>query len=232
MPSAHTLVRWVNENAFAPIVRARPCPTFGRPVYPRSGSPLITARYFSAYPSDSTSRWTPCPPKSCRNRLQVHLGCFQLSPSCPFRLLHTSSFLRPARRYSRFWIQRSSFERRRDLNPPEQRAAQRTLRPFPSPGLAVALLLATLEVRPPPLRGSPNYPDRLANMPFPLPRWIVQVLPGIFPARIAFLAILPSRHPQLHFRGLLRIHSRYGLFACLPTFMDVVTRLRSSQLPN
>lgn len=39
VPSANTLVRWVNENAFAPIVRARPCPTFGRPVRPW-GSPL------------------------------------------------------------------------------------------------------------------------------------------------------------------------------------------------
>ena len=38
VPSANTLVRWVNENAFAPIVRARPCPTFGRPVHHR-GSP-------------------------------------------------------------------------------------------------------------------------------------------------------------------------------------------------
>src|SRR5712691_11770333 len=28
--------------------------------------------------------------------------------------------------FPRFWIQRSSFERRRDFNPPEQRAAQRT----------------------------------------------------------------------------------------------------------
>ena len=91
VPSAHTLVRWVNENAFAPIVRARPCPTFGRPVHHRGGSPLITARYFSAYPSDSTSRWTPCPPESCWERLQVHLGCFRLSLSCPFRLLHTFS---------------------------------------------------------------------------------------------------------------------------------------------
>ena len=26
MPSANTLIRWVNENAFAPIVRARPDP--------------------------------------------------------------------------------------------------------------------------------------------------------------------------------------------------------------
>jgi hypothetical protein len=32
VPSANTLVRWVDENAFASIVRARPCPTFGRPV--------------------------------------------------------------------------------------------------------------------------------------------------------------------------------------------------------
>jgi hypothetical protein len=35
--SANTLVRWVNENAFAPILRARPFPTFGRPVHPWGG---------------------------------------------------------------------------------------------------------------------------------------------------------------------------------------------------
>ena len=33
VPSANTLVRWVNENAFAFVVQARPCPTFGRPVH-------------------------------------------------------------------------------------------------------------------------------------------------------------------------------------------------------
>ena len=27
-------------------------------------SPSITARYFSSCPSDSTSRWTPCPPET------------------------------------------------------------------------------------------------------------------------------------------------------------------------
>jgi hypothetical protein len=32
VPSANTLVRWVDENAFASIVQARPDPTFGRPV--------------------------------------------------------------------------------------------------------------------------------------------------------------------------------------------------------
>ena len=61
VPSAHTLRRWVDGNAFAPIVRARPCPIFGRPVH-HGIAPSITARYCSAYPSDSTSRWTPCPP--------------------------------------------------------------------------------------------------------------------------------------------------------------------------
>ena len=61
VPPANTLVRWVDENAFASIVQTRPCPTFGRPV--RHGmAPSTTARYFSSNPSDSTSRWTPCPP--------------------------------------------------------------------------------------------------------------------------------------------------------------------------
>src|ERR1019366_3867826 len=51
------------SNAFAPIVRARPCPIFGRPVHP--GFPQsITARYFSSNPSDSGSLRTPCPPAS------------------------------------------------------------------------------------------------------------------------------------------------------------------------
>src|SRR6266853_424635 len=88
-------------------------------------APSITARYFSACPSDSTSRWTPCPPEYCKWWLQVRLGCVRLSLSCPFRLLHTFHFLRPATYYRRFWIQRPSSERRRDLNPPDQCAAQR-----------------------------------------------------------------------------------------------------------
>src|SRR5262249_28717534 len=42
--------------------------------------PSITARYFSSCPSDSISRWTPCPPKYYKQWLQVRLGCIQLSP--------------------------------------------------------------------------------------------------------------------------------------------------------
>src|SRR5215468_6604931 len=80
----------VNENAFVSEVQTRPCPTFGRPVHP--GFPhRITARYFSSCPSDSISRWTPCPPKY----KQFGLGCIRLSPSYPFRRLHTFHLLRP-----------------------------------------------------------------------------------------------------------------------------------------
>src|SRR5437879_3410932 len=61
------------------------------------------------------------------------LICFRLSPLCPVRRLHTFHLLRPARNYPHFRIQRSSFERQRDLNPPDQCAAQRTLLAHPSP---------------------------------------------------------------------------------------------------
>jgi len=66
--------------------------------------PSSTTRWFSADPSDSTSRWTPCPPKEARRGLQVHLGCLPLSRSCPGRLLHTCLLLWPVRRYPHFWI--------------------------------------------------------------------------------------------------------------------------------
>src|SRR5271170_3997795 len=50
-----------------------------------------------------------------------------------FKLLHTRLLSRPARHYPRFRIRRSSSERRGDFNPPDSRAAQRTLRTPPPP---------------------------------------------------------------------------------------------------
>src|SRR6516164_1956077 len=92
--------------------------------------PSIAARYFSSCPSDSTSRWTPCPPEKLQvGGFRSALACLRLSLSCPFRLRHTFHLLRPARHYPRVWIWRPSFERQRDFNPPEQRAAQRTVWP-------------------------------------------------------------------------------------------------------
>jgi len=71
-----------NPCAFAPIVRARPFPVFGRPVH-RSGSlPLITTRWFSTSLSDPASRRAPCPPEHRRWWLQVGLSVSRLSPSC------------------------------------------------------------------------------------------------------------------------------------------------------
>ena len=70
VPLANTLVRRVGKNAFAVIVPARPCPVFGRPIH-HGVAPSITARYFSASPSDSTSRWTPCPPVAFRQRTDL-----------------------------------------------------------------------------------------------------------------------------------------------------------------
>src|SRR5208283_116352 len=112
-------------------------------------SPSIAARYFSAGPSDSTSRWTPCPPKYNKRWLQVGLGCIQLSPSCPVRPLHT--FRSPASEATNpaSWIWRPSFEHQRDFNPPEQRVAQRALpvdRPYTTPEMIAARVLWKLQI--------------------------------------------------------------------------------------
>ena len=128
MPSANTLVRRVNENAFAFIVQARPCPAFGRPVHLRGSphrlQPGTSPHALRIPPHDGHPAFRELRSGGSRSALV----CFRLSPSCPFRPLHTFHSSRPARHYPRFWIWRSSFERQRDFNPPDQRAAQRTLR--------------------------------------------------------------------------------------------------------
>ena len=105
MPSANTLVRWMNENAFASIVQARPCPTFGRPVH-RRGSPH-------------------------RLRPGTSPHALRIPPRDGHPALRSAKLaLRPASRYSRFRIWLPSSGRQRDFNPPEQCAAQRTLCPL------------------------------------------------------------------------------------------------------
>ena len=63
VPSAHTLVRGVDGKR----LRRHSADSTLPPLWPTGSSsgqpPSITARSFSASPSDSTSRWTPCPPK-------------------------------------------------------------------------------------------------------------------------------------------------------------------------
>src|SRR5579872_248820 len=112
------------SSAFARMKRARPIPTIGRPVH--RGSPLDYGPVLLLMPFGFHLAMDTLPSGDHKRRLQVHLGCIRLSPSCPFRLLHTFHSSGQRGCSPRFWIQRSSSERRRDLNPPEQRAAQRT----------------------------------------------------------------------------------------------------------
>src|SRR5215831_127411 len=99
------------SNAFAPIVRARPCPIFGRPVH-RRGRPLD---------------YSPI--------LLLKLFGFRIAPDT---LSSTGLRRRPARHYPCLWIQRPSSERWRDFNPPDSRATQHTLRPRPTPVVTAA----------------------------------------------------------------------------------------------
>jgi hypothetical protein len=121
------------RNAFASIMQARPCPTFGRPVRlqgsPHRLQPGTSPHALRIPPHDGH----PALRSTANGGFRSTLACFQLSLSCPCRLLHTFLSLRPARHYPRFQIRRSSSERRRDFNPPEQRAAQHTLLRHPTP---------------------------------------------------------------------------------------------------
>src|SRR5437016_75555 len=90
------------------------------------GDPLITARNFSSCPSDSISRWTPCPPEPASGgfRSALAVSDFRLRARLDVSIPSTSPASEAFK--PRFWIQCSSFEHRRDFNPPDQRAAQRT----------------------------------------------------------------------------------------------------------
>jgi hypothetical protein len=107
VPPAHTVVRGVDGSR----LRRHSADSTLPPLWPTGSSsgwlPSIAARSFSSCPPDSTSRWTPCPPR-------------RLPP-------------RPARRYPRLRIWRPPSERQWDFNPPEHVAAQRTLWPDPTP---------------------------------------------------------------------------------------------------
>src|SRR6201984_784662 len=104
------------SNAFAPIVRARPNPIFGRPVH----------QGFSPYrlQPDTSPQTLRIPDRSGHPVLRRESR-------------------RPARHYPRLWIQRPSSERRRDFNPPDSCAAQRTLCPLLTSALRSGRLTAS-----------------------------------------------------------------------------------------
>jgi len=192
------------SNAFAPIVRARPCPIFGRPVHlqgrPLDYSPILLLKPFG----------------------------FRIAPDT----LSSIGLRRwPARHYPRLWIQRPSFERRRDFNPPDSRAAQRTLCPCPTPARSAAK--ATLKSRP-----STEWVSPVTRLTFPTCR---AHYPG-GSRRVHVSIASPLTRPSPFCR---RVGIRTSTFEACSDFTHVtarriaqppraafVTRLRSSRSPD
>jgi hypothetical protein len=147
--------------------------------------------------------------------------------SCPYRV-HRGRTPQPTRRYPRLWIGRPSSGRPRDLNPPDQDAAQHTLRACPPPQTA----------RPGP-RGRPvgvslpaewGFPCCTSfpciDMPSPLPRWDLW---------IESLAMKGSRPFGIHQRrrpspSRGRVGSHVGTFGACSVFTHVTAcRLAAPQ---
>lgn len=82
VPSAHTLSRSARRRYFLRPKAAGSDPrTHGRPV--RLALASATARRFDAGPSDSTSRWTPCPPPVLRHEAAGSCsGFLSTQPPC------------------------------------------------------------------------------------------------------------------------------------------------------
>jgi hypothetical protein len=93
---------------------------------------------------------------------------------------------------------------------------------------------ATLELRAPTETGLPRLlvpPAQRAELTTPTDRAGACV--DCFPVRTAFPVIQAGRHPHLHFRGLLKLHSRYGPLDCSTAQrLPLSRRLRPSRLPN
>lgn len=90
--------------------------------------------------------------------------------------------------------------------------------PPPHPASAVlcpAALSAALRPLPSCRAGLARYPHHPSDVPCPLPRRIDRVHMSIAsPFTRSFPKFRPGRHPHHHFRGLLRLHSRYGPSDC------------------
>lgn len=63
--SAHTVVRWGGTMRLRLHSAGSTIPHLGPTGSSWGCLPSITTRWFSASPSDPTSRWAPCPPESC-----------------------------------------------------------------------------------------------------------------------------------------------------------------------
>ncbi len=91
--------------------------------------------------------------------------------------------------------------------------ASTVLCPCPTPARAAAK--TALRLRTSLDAGLPRCPEYLPDVPSPLPRRTRRV-PALVasPPVQAFPILSEGRHPRPNFRGLLRVHSHYGLPGC------------------
>ena len=153
--------------------------------------PLITARYFSSCPSDSTSRWTPCPPESYR-QLSGQRG---MTPAFGYGAPHPST--RGTLTLLNNVLLSTHYEPLRHLPPPPPTLAGWALVPSAALPHGRRLLLLRTALIPCVLPSLPRW-NRGLHFSF------------ASPAASAFLVIMASRLPHWLFRGLLDVHSRYG----------------------
>ena len=115
--------------------------------------------------------------------------------------------------------------------PPRSYPASSVLCPCPTPAAAAAHV--GVRGRYPRRDGSPPLPGSPSRRAVPItPADRTGACVDCFPVRAAFPVTLAGRHPRLHFRGLLRLYSRYGPPGCSTACAAFVTRLRPSQLPG
>jgi len=128
VPTANTLVPWVNENAFVLEVQTQPCPTLGRPVhlgFPHRLRPGTSPHALRIPPHGGQPALRSTTSSGFRSALAV--SSFRLRARLDVSI--PSAFfgqrgITPAFGHG---APHSRFERQRDFNPPEQRAAQRAL---------------------------------------------------------------------------------------------------------
>ncbi len=92
------------------------------------------------------------------------------------------------------------------------------------------------------LRASSPDADHLLNVPCSLPRWIDPGTSrsvwrgsprGSFPSiALAFPEPFTGRHPRRTFRGLLKLHSRYGPLICSPTICGLGRKASTPPVPR
>src|SRR6516162_8626656 len=115
------------------------------------------------------------------------------------------------------WLVRKRFSEVRALPSPGVTQVRQYYDPLPVPAEPPSLAEA-LELILRPNEGSPPPPHPLSCLPVPTTPVDRTGAPvGVFPARAAFPAPEAGRHPRLHLRGLLSLHTCYRLQGCSAT---------------